>query len=225
MEEINIETNYGTRFSELWDDTRFANIDVLRRGYLFDRIIKVNALLFIGINPSFDENKDSTERIFFDNSAGLQTHPYFKKFPDVAKKAGLAWSHFDLLGIRETKQENISNLLTIANGPTFVAEHLQISKEIIIAAKPKIIVVSNALARDFMGYDNNPKEEKRVCMDFDFKFDDDIGTYRITNNGLDGTPVFFSSMLTGQRALDKGSLERLIWHIKHANSIIDEGQR
>lgn len=224
MEEMNIETNYGTRFSELWDDTRFADIDVLRRGYLFDRAIKINSLLFIGINPSIDKGKSVSERIFCDNSPENQSHPYFKKFPNVAKKAGLAWSHFDLLGIRETKQNKISELLTIHNGSTFVDEHLKISKEIIIAAKPKIIVVSNTLARDLMGYDNNPKEDKRVCMDFDFKFDDKIGTYLITNNGLEGTPVFFSSMLTGQRALDKGSFERLIWHVNHVNSAID-GQR
>ena len=50
---------------------------------------------------------------------------------------------------------------------------------------------------------------------FDFCFDEEIGTYRIVNNSsLEGTPVFFSSMLTRQRALDLGSLERLEWHIR-----------
>lgn len=29
-------------------------------------------------------------------------------------------------------------------------------------------------------------------------------------------PLFFSGMLTGQRALDNGSFERLKWHIKKA---------
>lgn len=51
-----------------------------------------------------------------------------------------------------------------------------------------------------------------------FLFDDKIGTHRITGNKefetvLKGTPVFFTSMLTGQRALDNGSFERLGWHI------------
>jgi len=51
-------------------------------------------------------------------------------------------------------------------------------------------------------------------MDFGFEFDDEIGTYRIIKNDkLKHTPVFFTSMLTGQRALDLGSYERLIWHI------------
>jgi len=30
---------------------------------------------------------------------------------------------------------------------------------------------------------------------------------------LKNVPIFFTSMLTGQRALDNGSFERLIWHI------------
>ncbi|MEY3784343.1 MAG: hypothetical protein RLZZ230_665 [Candidatus Parcubacteria bacterium] len=29
-------------------------------------------------------------------------------------------------------------------------------------------------------------------------------------------PVFFTSMLSGQRALDRWSYERLVWHIKQA---------
>jgi hypothetical protein len=29
-------------------------------------------------------------------------------------------------------------------------------------------------------------------------------------------PVFFTSMLSGQRALDRRSYERLVWHIKRA---------
>jgi len=228
MEEINLETNYRKRFSELWDDDRFANIPELNGGYLFDKIIKVNALLFIGINPSIDKGNSVSERIFCDNSPENQSHPYFKKFPNVAERAGLAWSHFDLLGIRNTNQSEISKFLKDSNSNSneskFVTEHLKISKEIIIAAKPKIIVVSNTLARDLMGYDNKPNKYKRVCMDFNFEFDDKIGTYRITNNDLDGTPIFFSSMLTGQRALDIGSFKRLMWHVNHVNSSID-GQR
>ena len=46
---------------------------------------------------------------------------------------------------------------------------------------------------------------------YDFVFNDDIGTY-LWNN----TPVFFSSMLSGQRALDIGSMERLKWQVKRA---------
>ena len=95
---------------------------------------------------------------------------------------------------------------------------MEISKQIIEEAKPKIIVVNNSLARRFLGFDKGEKNEQVYYewIGFDFKFDDDIGTHRIINNEmLNGTPVFFTSMLTGQRALDNGSYERLIWHINY----------
>lgn len=46
-------------------------------------------------------------------------------------------------------------------------------------------------------------------------FDKSIGTHNIVNNvDLKGTPVFFT-MRTGQRALDNGSYDRLVWHINY----------
>lgn len=51
-------------------------------------------------------------------------------------------------------------------------------------------------------------------MNFAFKFDNNIGTHIITEPEiLASVPVFFTSMLSGQRALDIGSFERLKWHI------------
>ncbi len=53
-----------------------------------------------------------------------------------------------------------------------------------------------------------------IWLDYEFMFDDEIGTYRIKTKGnLFDTPVFFTSMLSGQRAMDNGSFERLQWHI------------
>ena len=52
------------------------------------------------------------------------------------------------------------------------------------------------------------------------EFDDTIGTYRIINNpDFKDTIVFFSGMLTGQRALDNGSFERLKWHLNKVKSL------
>ena len=45
-------------------------------------------------------------------------------------------------------------------------------------------------------------------LDFDEDFNNEIGTYKI-KIGEKETPIFFSGMLSGQRALDLGSLERL----------------
>jgi hypothetical protein len=54
-------------------------------------------------------------------------------------------------------------------------------------------------------------------MGFEIVFDSEMGTHKIINQvELENIPIFFTSMLTDQRALDKGSYARLIWHIKYA---------
>jgi hypothetical protein len=117
------------------------------------------------------------------------------------------------LFLRETNQKNIESIYSQKNGVDFIFQQLLISKEIIELSKPKVIIVNNSLARKYLGFEKN--NDIDVWMGLKFKFDETIGTYRVVNNeNLKNTPIFFTSMLTGQRALDKGSLERLIWHIK-----------
>lgn len=98
-------------------------------------------------------------------------------------------------------------------GVDFIYQQLMVSKELIEHIKPKAIVVSNTLARRFLGKEMNEEKTLGVWMGYEFVFDKNIGTDVIQNGALRGTPVFFSSMLSGQRALDNGSKERLIWHL------------
>jgi len=51
-------------------------------------------------------------------------------------------------------------------------------------------------------------------IDYLFEWNDEYGTFFLEGTNI---PFFFSSMFTGQRALDNGSFERLIWHIKFEN--------
>ncbi len=44
------------------------------------------------------------------------------------------------------------------------------------------------------------KKKTNVWLGYEFKFDNKLGTYRWKN-----IPVFFSGILSGQRALEKGS--------------------
>jgi hypothetical protein len=80
-------------------------------------------------------------------------------------------------------------------------------EKVIEEAKPKLFIVNNTLSRKFLGKDK--VNNNNVWMDLDFVWDKKIGTYRYKN-----IPFYFTSMLTGQRALDLGSYERLIWQIK-----------
>ena len=116
----------------------------------------------------------------------------------------MEWSHLDLLYIRQTDQKKVKALFNDDISKEFLEKQLVISKKIIENSKPKVIVVSNAYARELFRYNCN----------FDTPFDESIGTHRIINNKLlEGTPVFYTSMLTGQRALDNGSYKRLVWHL------------
>jgi pseudouridine-5'-phosphate glycosidase len=67
--------------------------------------------------------------------------------------------------------------------------------------EPKVIVVSNAFVSNILQ------------AELDIVFDETLGCHFIDLKNK-AYPVFFTSMLTGQRALDKGSMMRLKWHIK-----------
>ena len=187
-------------------------------------------IIFIGINPSLS-HKDKTELLkgpdkslklkFYNIGNDLDnTHKYFKKFYEIGNKTDLCWSHYDLLFIQETKQEKVKELLKTKEGTAFIYDQLMVSKlvlnELIDKDRPRIFVINNTLAREFLGKDRPVKYKERDehWLDFRFVWNEILGTYTYKNNIF-----FFSSMLTGQRALDKGSYERLIWHINYVKSI------
>jgi len=168
--------------------------------------LEKNAILFIGINPSSQPNCKKIERHIL--AQDDETHPYFKRFREIAEETGLPWTHTDLFFFRKTKQKEIDGLLKKAEGKNFLKEQLDISGKILGACEPKVIVISNALAASFFGVSNH--RNKGVCLNINLVFDEEIGTFRWNN-----IPVFVCSMLTGQRALDNGSYKRLKWHIKY----------
>ncbi|MGB5943373.1 MAG: hypothetical protein WBG71_10865 [Leeuwenhoekiella sp.] len=218
---INLPRLIGDELNNIWSghqDEPFCQFPPLA----IETIDNSN-LVFIGINPSLGEKEmqrlraknDSSCEYYPLNKDQSLTHKYFKKFYDIAEKTKMDWTHFDLLYIRETQQQKIRNLLKAEAGIDFIYRQLMLSKEImevlLSTEKFKVFVVNNTLARDFLGKDRplNYSIEREHWMDYRFVWDDDWGTYRLGNHAF-----FFISMLTGQRALDKGSYERLIWHIK-----------
>jgi len=184
--------------------------------------INNSSLIFIGINPSL--SKESRKELLKRENKNCDfytlkydindSHKYFKKFYDISNKTNLSWSHLDLLFIRETQQNKVKDLLKNRKGIDFIYQQCMISKsiidEIINQKSTKIFVVNNSLARDLLGtytakqYEENPNH----WIGYNFTWDKALGTFTYKGN-----PFFFTSMLTGQRALDNGSYQRLIWHI------------
>lgn len=206
MVMYNIEQTFKEEIDTLWNNPKYAPVPDIQRGYAVQRDIPFGSILFIGINPSYSEKKTKEKNSFFySNHQQEEVHPYFRKFQDISEKVKVDWSHLDLLYIRQTDQKKVQALFKNDIATEFLNKQLAISKEIIENCKPQVIIVSNAYARELF---------KDKCH-FETPFDENIGTHKIVNNNLlEGTAVFYTSMLTGQRALDNGSYKRLVWHIK-----------
>lgn len=132
------------------------------------------------------------------------SYPYFSKFRDISEYVGLTWEHVDLFFFRETKQADFKD--RILNGSKlneFAQNQLALSSSVIEEIDPKIIAVVNACASE-------------LFVDrFSAAFDENLGHHTIMLNGRT-IPVFLGSMLTGQRAMDRYSYQRLRWQIKKA---------
>lgn len=216
---LNLKSIIEKSLTDLWEE--FSDLELCKIPPLSVEVIDETGIVFIGINPSLSE-KDRQEFLkngnkemgFYTlNTEGGNNHNYFKKFADLATRTKtFRWCHFDLLYMRETEQIKISNLLKTERGRYFIYHQLMVSKQIVDKImeqkQPVLFVVNNTLARDLLGKDK-PEGVAEHWMNYNFVWREDLGTY-ICN----GHPFFFTSMLTGQSALDKGSYERLVWHIQ-----------
>ncbi len=231
-ETINIETNYKELVLKIWD--KYKSLKILnepnheyRKYPLLPKTLEKNNLLFIGINPNAPMVSDFEKPIFFypPLDKKVKDIPYYEKIKEIAKYCNNAdWSHLDMLFIRERQQSIIAELCK--KKVDFINAQLNISFDIIEKLQPKIIIVQNALVTEFFGKMKSKHLkfnkiwrgydlffEKDISRGMESTFDHKIGTYRINIGGIK-TPIIFSSMLSGQRALDIGSMERLKWQIK-----------
>ncbi len=170
-----------------------------------------SSLLFIGINPSLPRTKEERQKLMgtkpdFGSEENM-THKYFKKFFEIGNRTRLEWGHLDIFYLRETNQSVIKKLLGKEKSCAFLRKQWELTQSILTpifqGSKKRIVVVNNSLARDIL---KGKIEELGTGYALEWK--EELGTYTYRN-----TVFFFTSMLTGQRALDLGSFERLVWHI------------
>ena len=222
---MNIEVLIKDKINALWQE--FGQEEYCQLPPYAMAEIPDNGLVFVGINPSLTDKVK--ERLLKRNDIRCEFHKltydvnidyrYYKKFFDVAEKTGLNWGHVDILYNRETKQKKVSQLLKTERGKDFIYKQCMISKtvldKIIDDDTPRIFVVNNTLTRELLGeyHEEKPTRKSTHWIGYDFIWDEALGTYTYKNNTF-----FFTSMLTGQRALDKGSYKRLIWHINQVKN-------
>lgn len=225
---FNLEDHYKTQIQKIWDDYsgKFdapEHTDIWSRGFACPKDIKQGAVIIIGLNPSFT-NKAISGSHFYETKLEQAEIPYFKAIERLTKDIKADVCHLDLLFTRVTEQKLVRDGMSRSKiWLGFIYDQLLVSRSMLEDSNPKLIVIVNAFARHLIGFERQQKFDnvsEFEWMNYQFKFDDEIGTHRIIGNfdlpktQLFGKPVFFTGMLSGQRALDLGSFERLNWHIK-----------
>ncbi|WP_345969097.1 hypothetical protein WCX72_06865 [Sulfurimonas sp. HSL1-6] len=208
----------------LWNQAALS--ETLGRQPLYYHELKKNAVLFVGINPSFSSkgfesylkdsndfsqmdpetfykhpntNFDINKSIEIENEA-RKKYSYFKKFHVIDED----YEHIDLFLIRETNQAKLKGIIFTKGEmlSVFANKQIDIFHRILLEINPRVIVVANALASQI------------IQTKFDTKIDNEKGCHILPLNGK-AVPIFYTSMLTGQRALDTFSFERLKWHVHY----------
>jgi hypothetical protein len=189
-------------------------------------------LLFVGLNPSHDQKDNDLmaiqvghgsdplpdERALVvtrhdEESMGLhggKLHKYFRQFPRFGPDG--TWNHIDLLAVRLTSQEQMIEAMKLeeetGRSSSFVREQIDLAFSLMTELRPPVVVVVNAfgscLVKKYLEKQNP-----------EFAMDQETGFYWSAIGGQ-RVPTFFSGMVTGRRAIDNHSLERLIWHVRQA---------
>lgn len=186
-----------------------------------------NALVFIGLNPSYREDLNkfleltesdqekliTQESEFQDPYSEKFYRKYFGKIEEIAEyvEKGQKWAHLDLFFIRETASTKLKKHFgiledgKISKNTDFAQSQISLIKKTLPQMRPLAIIVINALASKIIQqyWKNNLSEQLHNLTGCHF--------LTIENNHV---PIFISGMLSGQHALDNGSFERLKWHIK-----------
>jgi hypothetical protein len=242
--KIEVDSEYGKQLEKIFNgnflgagskekdhnngDNETKVVKIIERGYRAPVCINKKSLMFIGLNPSFPKNKGrrgpdypyfpvhETDMSLTPLDKKLwndffKPYAYFREIRKFAENVKMSenYSIVDLLFFRANEQDQVKEIMR--NDNEFISKQLEISKSMIESSNPRIIIVCNAYARDLIKteiYDN-----MRSLTDVN----ENTGTFEIINGQGRRVPVFFTSMLSGQRALDSGSRKHLEWHVRRVS--------
>jgi hypothetical protein len=192
---------------------------------------KAGSVVFVGINPSFSARgwkrllkNTKHDRIrpekFFSwpvpayfnlerahevEALAREDYDFFRHHRALAEALEFDWEHLDLFAYRETKQAKVKAIvLKKQKAPElneFGAAQFSLFVDLLRLARPRAVVVANSLAAQIYLQQRSPR------------FDPAKGCYLDSFGRREPFPVFFASMLTGARALDRFSRQRLFWQL------------
>lgn len=206
----NLRKDYKETFSKLASQWK----KYAQRGYDIIDKVQMDGLLMVGINPSFDESFEGRcDSVVRDSESDGYQHPYFTKPQMLNDAIGISsFSHVDLFSVRSRPQHVVRDIVNDPDSQEFVKGQLSLFRTIVDGASPRAIVVVNALASNLI---------RTGCALGALDYDEGLGVamYKI---GEKRVPVFYSGMLSSTHAIDNGSFDRLIWHIKYVLNMLNE---
>lgn len=151
------------------------------------------------------------------------TYSYYKPMHKLHGPS--EWEHVDMLPIHYTKRHELQEFLAPRGNPTALAdEMLEPFLRLMEMLRPRVIVIIDTWVRNLLFTGTIARRSGWTLSPSLYAVDSKTGYQSLTFSEGWTTPIFFfSSMLTGQRALDAGSTLRLQWHINQALNIMPAG--
>ena len=220
----------NTALRHIWVDTISAGQwppDIPRRWPMQYPSLHADRLLFVGFNPSFSvralrAGDDATlidvgeldSRELVQQRIAAEAHwrrpdslyPYFVPFAEF----GLPWEHIDIFAVRERDQDKVRGALGLHEDhpwSPFAEQQFEVFEELLASLRPTGVVVVSALGSTLLS------ERWRQSGQLGPAEHAGKGVLR---DGAREIPVFFASMLSGQRAMDRFSRARLVREVRMA---------
>ena len=203
--------------------------------------VKGAPILFVGMNPSgadvcyYSTNNTSGDEVF----TYCGSSPYYQAMQDFANEcitAGVCkchgyldasgnvkYSEIDIFGIVQGTQKVI--VKHFLDNPELYVKMFELFLRTIVELNPKLIIVANAFVRRLLMRGNDSKDVLINKKYDNFYFNGSIRRYILERDNLYGGYklvigdkefyLYFSCMLSGQRAIDLGNRENLIWLVRN----------
>lgn len=195
--DLNPGNRIGKTLARIWSKYNgVVDAQLLERRPIFAADGVEDAILFVGVNPSYDarddkrfiENEDG-QSLLYGSFFGRKDSPaYFMNLERFAAQCGKRYAHMNLLYARENDRDYL-----LKTSPDFIREQLELTYETIVLLKPVAIVFFTTYCRNLIfGADR--------WVDPMLFFD---GHYTLRGTTI---PVFFSEDVNGMDTRSRNAL-------------------
>jgi len=222
-------SGFQTILKKLYEDTGYTLDKKTRQtvmNYFKHNISKEKCKHKVNVLHKWNGRVKSTqEKIMIAlQNAAIRYYSYFELFKQLSSDLNVLEKEIafiDLFNIRETKAKEIKNEFHKAKNKYFFQKQLELTIDLINIIEPQIIIVANAFASHII-----TEKSKISLVEFSVNYDEQ-NPHKSTMKLRSGKsiPIFFSSMLGGQRAMDVFSRDRLLWVAKNYKLLNRFGKR